>query len=599
MTIEILLVFGVLAVTIVLFVSEKLRIDLIALLIMVSLPWLGLIEPLEALSGLSSNAVVSIIAVMILGHGVDRSGIMARLTSPVLKIAGENEGRLTGVLAGTVGLVSGFMQNIGAAALFLPGIIRISKKQRIPASRLLMPVGFAAILGGTLTMIASSPLIMLNDLLKQGGEDAIRLFNVTPIGLVLLVSGIAYFLIFGTWVLPERTGEMEEGDSQEELTRAWGLLSSMYCVSVPAESELNGKMLDETSIWEDYNLHVIVMLERSAVHYAPWRYTLIREGQRMGLLGRQADVERFEQEKGLRMEEKRGSLIEELESGRAGGFAEVMVRPRASIANKTLREIALRRRYGVEPILLVSGSSVEHHDFSDQKLKPGDTLVVYGYWHLLRAIQGDKDLVLLTPIEPQEVEPSKQVGAALCFLGAIGLAIAGFPLSVSLLTGAVAMVLFRVTTLDEAYRAIDWRTVFLLAGLIPLGMAMEKTGAAAYVADAMADHLLQSHPLVILTAVAILATVFSLFMSNVAATVLLVPLVMMLGRAEGIDPRGLALLVAVCASNSFVLPTHQVNALYMSPGAYHNRDYLRAGGIMSILFIIVSVGMIYLFYLSR
>lgn len=599
MTAEILLVFGVLAVTIVLFVSETLRIDLIALLIMVALPWLGLIEPLEALSGLSSNAVVSIIAVMILGHGVDRSGIMTRLTAPALRVAGEKEPRLTAVLSGTVGLVSGFMQNIGAAALFLPGIIRVAKKQRIPSSRLLMPVGFAAILGGTLTMIASSPLIMLNDLLKQGGEDTVRLFSVTPIGLVLLVSGIAYFFVFGKWVLPDRTGEVEEGDTQQELIRAWGLLSSIYSVSVPAESELNGKMLDETAIWDDYNLHVIVMTEESEVHYAPWRYTLIREGQQMGLLGRQADVERFAREKGLRMEEKRGSMIEKLESGRAGGFAEVMVRPRASIANKTLREIALRRRYGVEPILLVSGSSVEHHDFSDQKLEPGDTLVVYGYWHLLRAIQADKDLVLLTPIEPQEEESSKQLGAALCFLGAIGLAIAGFPLSVSLLTGAVVMVLIRVTTMDDAYRAIDWRTVFLLAGLIPLGIAMEKTGAAAYVAGAMADHLMQSHPLLILAAVAILTTVFSLFMSNVAATVLLVPLVMMLGRAEGIDPRGLALLVAVCASNSFVLPTHQVNALYMSAGAYHNRDYLRAGGIMSILFIAVSVGMIYFFYLNR
>jgi di/tricarboxylate transporter len=372
----------------------------------------------------------------------------------------------------------------------------------------------------------------------------------------------------------------------------------MHCVSVPAHSGLNGKMLDEIAIWDDYNLHVIVMEEKGDVHYAPWRYTLVREGQRMSLLGSQADVERFVQDKGLRLEEKRRSMIEELESGRAGGFAEVMVRPRASIANKTLREIALRRHYGVEPLLLVSGSNVEHHDFSDQALKPGDTLVVYGYWHLLRAMKGDKDLVLLTHIEQEEEDLPRQVGAVLCFLGAIALAIAGFPLSISLLTGAIIMVLIRVITMDEAYRAVDWRTVFLLAGLIPLGLAMEKTGAAAFVADAMANHLTQSHPLVILTAVAALATVFTLFMSNVAATVLLVPLVMMLGRAEGIDPRGLALLVAVCASNSFLLPTHQVNALYMSPGGYHNRDYLRAGGIMSILFIAVSVGMIYLFYLN-
>jgi di/tricarboxylate transporter len=598
MTTDILLVFAFLAVTIILFVTEKLRIDVIAILVMVSLPWLGLVEPAEALSGLSSNAVVSIIAVMILGHGVDRSGIMTRLIAPTLRAAGQSETRLTGFVSATVGLVSGFMQNIGAAALFLPGILGISKKKRIPASRLLMPVGFAAILGGTLTMVASSPLIMLNDLLKQGGEAAFGLFSVTPIGIVLLVTGIAYFVLFGKWVLPERSGELMEGDSQEELRRAWGLLSSMHCVSVPPQSSLKGKVLDEIRLWDDYSLHVVVMQEEGEAHFAPWRYTRIREGQRMGLLGRKSDVERFARETGLRLEEKRDSMIDELESGRAGGFAEIMVHPRAAIANKTLREIALRRRFGVEPILLMSGSSIEHHDFSDERLKAGDTLVVYGYWDRLRAIKDNKNFVLLTHIEAHEEKAFAQISAALCFLGAVGLALAGFPLSISLMTGAIVMILLRVITMDEAYRAIDWRTVFLLAGLIPLGIAMENTGAAAYVADAMATHLMHGHPVIILGALAVLASVFSLFMSNVAATVLLVPLAMMLGRAEGMDPRALALLVGVCASNSFILPTHQVNALYMSPGGYHNKDYMRAGGIMSVLVIAVSVGMIYFFYLS-
>jgi di/tricarboxylate transporter len=597
MTPEIVMVFAVLAVTILLFVTEKLRIDVVAILVMVSLPWLGLIEPSEALSGLSSNAVVSVIAVMILGRGIDRSGIMTRFVSPVLRVAGGNERRLTGMVSGTVGLVSGFMQNIGAAALFLPGILRISKAQRMPASRLLMPVGFAAILGGTLTMVASSPLIMLNDLLQQGGEASFGLFSVTPIGLALLATGIAYFLLLGKWVLPERSGAPSEGDSQEELVRAWGLLSSMFSVHVPAGSGLHGKVLDEISLWDDYNLHLIVMQDEGESHFAPWRYTRLREGQRLGLLGGRSDVERFVKDKGLELDET-GSMIRELESGRAGGFAELMVHPRATIANKTMREIALRRRFGVEPLLLMSGSTIEHHDFSDERLEPGDTLVVFGYWDRLRAIKDNKNFVLLTHIEAHEEKTPMQVGAALCFLGAVGLALAGLSLPISLLSGAIVMILLRVITMDEAYRAIDWRTVFLLAGLIPLGIAMEKTGAAAYVADGMATNLMHGHPVVILVAMAVLATVSSLFMSNVAATVLLVPLAMTLGRVEGMDPRALALLVAVCASNSFILPTHQVNALYMSPGSYENKDYMRAGGIMSLLFIAVTVGMIYLFYLK-
>jgi di/tricarboxylate transporter len=598
MTTDMLLTFSLLLVTIILFVSDKLRVDVVAILIMIALPWLGILAPREALSGLSSNAVVSIIAVMILGHGVDRTGIMNRITRPVLGAAEKSEPRLLGLVSATVGVVSAFMQNIGAAALFLPSVMRISKKLKVPASRLLMPMGFAAILGGTLTMIASSPLIMLNDLLRQGGEPAFGLFSVTPVGMALLISGVAYFLLFGKWVLPGQDVESEEGSPQEELIKAWGLLSSMHCVSIPAESRLNGKILDEIGLWDTYNLHVVVMREQDEVHYAPWRNTRIQEGQRFGLLGSKADVEHFVSDNGLHLEDKQGSELEELESGEAGGFAEIVLHPRSALANKSMREIALRRKYGIEPLLLMSGSTIEHHDFSDQKLKPGDTLVVYGYWDRFQAIKEDKNLILLTPIQAEESKPSKQWSAICCFLGAIGLAIAGFPLSISLLSGAIAMILLKVITMDEAYKSIDWRTVFLLAGLIPLGLAMEKTGAAAFVADRMAEHLTGAHALVIMGAVAVLTTVFSLFMSNVAAAVLLVPLVMILGQKEGIDPRGLALLVAVCASNSFLLPTHQVNALLMAPGGYHNRDYLRAGGMMTVIFVIVSVAAIYMLYIA-
>jgi len=184
-----------------------------------------------------------------------------------------------------------------------------------------------------------------------------------------------------------------------------------------------------------------------------------------------------------------------------------------------------------------------------------------------------------------------------CFLGGIGLALLGFPLAVSLFSGALAMVLLRVLTMEEAYRSVDWRTVFLLAGLIPLGVAMDRSGAAAFVADGIFQVLEGAPALVILAATALLATAFSLFMSNVAATVVLVPLIVIVGARTGIDPRPLALLVAVCASNSFVLPTHQVNALLMSPGGYRNRDYIKAGGIMTLIFLVVAVAVVGLFYM--
>ncbi|MFW5741122.1 MAG: SLC13 family permease [Myxococcota bacterium] len=598
MTFEIGLVLAVLGVTVVLFVIDKLRVDVVAILVMVSLPWLGLVKPQQALAGLSSNAVVSIIAVMILGYGMDRSGIMNRVTRPILRVAGSSERRLVAVIGTTVGIISAFMQNIGAAALFLPALLRISKRLELPTSRLLMPVGFAAIMGGTLTMVASGPLIILNDLLRQRNEDPFGLFDVTPIGLALLGAAILYFLVLGRVVLPSRAAAGKEKSPQRDLIETWRLPSTIFCVRVAEGSKLVGTTIEQAGLWVDYGINLLVLREEDEVHYAPWRYTRFVAGQHLALLGEREAVDRFAAGFGLQVDHEPTPMLEELQSGSTGGFAEVVIRPRAPISGESLRSLAFRKRHSVEPVRLLTGDEQISRDFSDQPLRAGDALIVHGTWDRIRALANDSNFVVLTPVEGDISDRSKGPIAALCFAAAIGLAVAGFPLSISLLTGALAMILLRVVPIDEAYHAVDWRTVFLLAGLIPLGTAMDQSGAAAYVANLITELLAASHPLVLMTAIAALATVFSLFMSNVAATVLLAPLVMIVGQKAGIDGRGLALLVAVAASNSFILPTHQVNALFMSPGGYRNADYLKAGGLMTILFLVIAVGSVYLLFMK-
>ncbi|MBW2534098.1 MAG: SLC13 family permease [Deltaproteobacteria bacterium] len=513
------------------------------------------------------------------------------------RIAGNSERRLLGLVSFTVGLISAFMQNIGAAALFLPSVLRIARRLELSASRLLMPMGFAAILGGTLTMVASGPLILLNDLLRQGGQAPYGLFAVTPVGLALLVAGVLYFLLLGAAVLPRRQADQQTRDPQRALRETWGLPATIHCARVPEQSPLIGGTIEELRPWLDHHVNVLVLRDGEEQQYAPWRNTRLSAGQQLALLGEREDVERLAA-RGLELCEAGEPLLEELQGGEVGGFAEVVLRPRAPLAGRRLREIAFRKHFAVEPVLLLSGDRPVQHDFSDEQLRPGDTLVVHGTWDRVRAPGDDPSFVLLTPITAQQPQQGKGLVAALCFLGAVGLAVAGFPLSISLLSGALAMILLRVMPIDAAYRAVDWRTVFLLAGLIPLGVAMEGTGTAAWIAKAASGLLAGSHPLVLLAAVGLMATLFSLFMSNVAATVLLVPLVAQLGAGAGVSPRALGLLVAVCASNSFVLPTHQVNALLMSPGGYRNADYLRAGSGMTLLFLAVAVGLVYAFYLG-
>ena len=599
MTFDIVLVLSVLVITILLFVTNRLRADVVAILIMVLLPWLGLIEPREAFSGLASNAVLAVIAIMILGHGVDRSGALNRLIHPLLRAAGREEKRLILVISLTAGVFSAFIQNVGAAALFLPLVIRISRNTGIPASRLLIPMGFAVILGGNITMVGSSPLLVLNDLLSHGEEKVYGLFTAAPVGLVLLLAGSLYLFFAGPSLLPaKKKPETPLMRFQRRLIETWKLPTTVYQCMIPSKSPLVGKTRQEAEIWTKYRLNLLAIAEGEDVLYAPWRQTPFVAGQRLALLGERGDLLCFAEENALLFREEMRPF-EDLQKGGPSGFAELVVPVRSPVIGKTLQEIGIRKNYGVEPIMLLSGDREERGDFfSDAVLQAGSTLIVHGLWERMRSMADNIRFVLATPIE--QAEPSeklKPLAAIFCFTAAVLLTLAGVPISLGFFTGAVAMVLLRVVQMDEAYRAIDWRTVFLLAGLIPLGLAMKKTGAAEYLAVHLLSGLQGSPLWLVLMAIALLTTLFSLFMSNVAATIVMVPIAMRMGDLLDASPGALALLVALCASNSFLLPTHQVNSLILSPGGYTNTDFCRIGGPLTIVYLLVCVLMIHTFYL--
>jgi|LSQX01.2.fsa_nt_gb di/tricarboxylate transporter len=592
---EIILVFIVLAATVVLFVTDKLRVDVIAIIILLTLGWLGLVSPTQAFSGFASNAVISVMAVMILGYGVDRTGMMIWLSRMIVRIAGASEAKLMTLISVAIGLLSGFMQNIGSAVLFLPAVLRISKKTGIPRSRMVMPMGFMAILGGTITMVGSSPLILLNDLMAQGDLEPFGIFAVTPIGLVLLLAGIIYFLTLGKYLLPSGDKETSGPPPQQDLIETWQLPASIHHYIVTKVSSLVGASREDISPKSRYSLHLLAVKTGKDILYAPWRYTVFAEGQILSLLGTKEDAERFATDYDLVPVGDKERHSEDIGEEHAG-FAEIIVRPHSPYIGKTLREVSFRKQHALEVILCLTDGGEHRGDVTDIPMNPGDTFVVFGPWEMINHIgQGPEFVVSSTP-KDKGVDSAKGPFALLCLAGGIALTFTGIPISLGLLTGAIVMILGRVLTIDEAYRAIDWRTVFLLAGLIPLGIAMDQTGTAAFLADGMMSLLATTHPFLILLGIAVLATFFSLFMSNVAATVLLVPLAIIIGPSVGLDPRGLALLVAVCASNSFILPTHQVNAFLMTPGGYRSADYLRAGGGMTILFLFISTGLVYILF---
>ncbi|ADQ14499.1 SLC13 family permease [Halanaerobium hydrogeniformans] len=597
MNFDIALTLMILLTTIILFVTEAFRVDIIAILVMLTLGWTGLVTPAEAFSGLSSNAVIAVIAVMIIGYGLDQSGVMQKITRPLMSASGREEKRLTVILSLAAGAISSLMQNIGVIALFLPIVRKITRKLNLPLKRVLMPVGFAVILGGNLTMVGAGNLIILNDLLLQQNAEPFNLFAVFPIGLAVLLLGIIYFYFFGGKLLSADKKE-EEGflEKQQKLITAWEISTTVYTYRVPEGCNLLINTLEETNLWSDYNLYLLALREDGDISYAPWRFTRFSAGQELIIMGDKDNLNAFGKDYNLTLEKEYSDYLDhpKLENT---AFAELMLTPRSDLAGKSIREIALRKNYYVNPVHLIRGEKEISSDFSDVTLQAGDTLVVYGPNENIRLLESEKGLILLTALPPKKSEGNKPLFAVGAFLLSILLIILGFNLGLAFFTGAVLIILSGILKIDEIYEAVDWKTVFLLTGLIPLGVAMENTGAAQYLANLMIMPLKDGPVFLILLAVALLASIFTLFMSNVAASVVLVPLVMIIGRQIGIDPRGLALLAAVSASNSFILPTHQVNAFFMSAGDYKSSDYLKAGGFLTLIYIFTASLMVYLFYI--
>jgi di/tricarboxylate transporter len=596
MTFEIIIVLIILAATVVLLALDLLRIDLVGMLCMLALAWTGVLDPLDALTGFSSNAVIAMMAVMVLGRGIAHTGMMDRFAQMVLRVAGDHHARLIALVSAAVGLLSGIIQNVGAAALFLPAMLAISRRKGLPASRIIMPIGFAAIVGGTLTMVGSGPLILTNDLLANAGLGPYGLFAITPVGLALLGTGIGYFYLLGHQVLPRIEPQEHRLSPQKALIEAWHLPDAIRHYRIPPDSSLVGKTPEETRIWEACNLNIVGMTREGAVDYAPWRQTRFEADQDLAILGEEQHVRAFADRHALVHIPNPGRFAM-LTDPSSAGFAEVVIPPRSSLVDQSIRQFGLRRRYAVEPVILYHAGERVGSDFSDLPITAGDIFIVHGLWDKIQDLKSSEDFVLLTDINVDRHDRSKTWIAALCFAVAVGLALAGFPIATAFFSGAVAMILTGVLRVDEAYEAVDWKVVFFLAGLIPLGLAMQQTGTAALLAESVMGLVAGRHPLLLLLAVAAMSTLFSLFMSNVASTVILVPLVISMAEIGGVDPRPLALLVAASAANSFILPTHQVNALLKTPGGYQNTDYLKAGSGMTLLFLIVVVAIFYVAYL--
>ena len=769
MTLEIIIVFAILVLAVILFITDWVRMDIVALLVLASLAITGLITPEQALSGFSSQAVITVWAVLILSGGLARTGVASLIGRQLMRLAGDNQIRLMVILMVTAGILSGFMNTIGVVSLLLPVVIDIARRTGQPPSKILMPLAFAALLGGSNTLIGTPPNILISEALLAEGLRPFRMFDFTPIGIPVLLAGILYMLLLGRHLLPSRDparefssqrerdikslydlhermallylpadsilhgktlaqsrlgtvlglnvvsvirngrtllspepafslrsgdrllveGRLEqyselqtkhqfilenEGFTIERLVSAdvelvearlspgasligqtlrqvgfrhshatnvlailregipfrtnlenipllggdllllqghrtqlgalendsdftispptslqdFKLEDRFMVVDIPTDSSLVGKSLAESHLGDSYGLSVLGIIREGKTHLMPTPAEIILAQDTLLVKGKHSDLLLIEGLQSLEVETLSPPDLGELESEEIG-LVEAVLDPHTSLAGKTLNDLNFRFKYGLTVLAVWREGRAHRSNLRDIELRLGDALLLYGSRERLRMLGSEPDFLVLTE-EAQEPPRREKISIAIIVM-AIALlpAIFGWlPIAISAIFGVVLMILTGCLTPEEAYRYIEWKAIFLIAGMLPLGIAMEKTGAAQVLADGMVSLVGSLGPLAVMAGFFLLAAMASQVMPNPAVAVLLAPIALRTAGDMGISPYPLMMTVAVSASAAFLSPVgHAANVLVMGPGGYRFSDYIKVGFLLTSVTMVV------------
>ncbi len=774
MTIEIALVLAILVAAMVLFVTGWLRMDLTALLVLAALAVLGLVTPGQALSGFSSPAVITVAGMFVISAGLARTGVAGILGRQVLRMAGHGEARLLVVIMVTAGVLSSVMNNIGVAAMMLPVVMDIARRTHRPPSRLLLPLALACLMGGLLTLVGTPPNILVSDALEMQGFQPFGLFDFTPIALVILGAGIAFVVLVGRHLLPERDPRREAGASGDrDLVESYDLHERVFSIRLPDRTLLEGKTLAESRLGSALGLHVLAIQRPAGAELAPGPEAVLRGGDRLIVQGRpdllvalrgerhleletedrvernlvsaeigiaevripkesplvgrtlnQTDlrrrtgavvlailrdsrlsrtnledtpldagdalllqgphdrfdaldgtpefgtVRRLSLEEALRtyrleerffalrithesllsgrslrdsrlgdaagltvlgirrndqtllipgpeevlrpddlllvkarpetllvlrglqkleIEEEGDLLLDELESEKVG-LLEVVLSPRTKLVGSTPRKIGFRDKYGLSVLAIWRAGEVHRTNLRDMPLQFGDSLLVFGARRRLKFLAGDPDFLILT--ESMQEAPRTELAplSVVVLVGVLFPVLMGWiPIAIGVLIGATLMVLTRCVTAQEAYRAIEWPAVVLIAGMLPLGIAMDQTGAARMLAEGMVEGAGEFGPRAVLAGLCVMTAIGAQMIPSIALVVVMAPIALTTAADLGISPHTLMMGVALSAASLSSPVAHPANVLVMGPGGYRYMDYVKLGAPLTVLVLIIVV----------
>ncbi len=573
-----LFVFGLLGATFALMVWERFSVDLVAMLAFAALLITGILTPGEAFKVFGNEAVITVACMFILSAALERTGVIETIGHRLNRIVGKSDWSVMLVVLPVVAMISAFINNTPVVVVFMPILISLAAARGLKPSKLLLPLSYASIFGGCCTLIGTSTNILVSSTAEQLGQRAFGMFELARIGVPLAVAGLLYVVLFGRRLLPARetlASILQTTDSKHYLTEA----------VVLAGSPLIGRRLTETPLAKQPHARVLEVIRAGDTVRAPLNEILLEHGDRLRLSTALSSVMEINSLEGVEISPK-AKLGLELVGSQKAVVAECVIGPYSSLAGRSIREVNFRRRYGVL-VLAVHRKGVNlREDFANVKLRYGDTLLVEGPEPAIRELREGRDFLLLLDV-PHEVKRRRKQWLAVGAVAAVVLlaALNVMPIAVLAVLGAVFVLVTRCLAMEEAYSAIEWKIIFLIFGMLALGLALEKTRGAELVAHTMIRALGSWGPVVLLSAVYLFASVLTELITNNAVAVLLTPIVLQLASALEVSPRPFLIAVAVGASASFATPIgYQTNTLVYGAGGYLFRDFIKVGVPLNLLF---------------
>ncbi|NNE10371.1 MAG: SLC13 family permease [Gemmatimonadetes bacterium] len=586
MTTSMLFVLALLSASIVLFATEKLRVDIVALLIVVALLGSGILTADEALRGFSNTATVTIAAMFVLSAGLFKTGAVNFMGELLGRVARKSFPIALISIMISIGVISMFINNTAAVAIFLPIVLGVAKETRMSTSKLLMPLSFASMLGGTCTLIGTSTNILVSSIAEQSGIEPFRMFEFSVLGLILFVAGTAYMLTIGVRMIPERR---PAGD----LVEAFGM--NHYLAEVvlqPGGPSVDVALMD-SSIVRDLDIDVLEVRRKSRQILLPSPYLVLRADDVLRVRGDVEKIRKLQEKEGVELRTeiaiKEGDLTTE-----ETVLVEAVIAPNSTFVGRSVEEVQLRNILGATALAIRHRNELLHENLRTATLRAGDALLLEIRRNRLPALKAHADFVLVSEVDTPTFRKRKVIPALVIVAAVVGFAAFGvLPILATAIIGSVLMIVTRCIEAEEAYDAIDWQVIVLLAGVLSLGVALEKTGAAALLSTGIVSSVGHWGPVAIVSAFFAVTSLLTAVMSNGATAALLAPVAISTAAALGISARPLLMAVTFAASVSFMTPVgYQTNTIIYGPGQYRFADFLKVGTPLNIIVWIISTIMI-------